>query len=146
VSKRFYCIRCLVHAGVRDSDIIVVYSSIIRSILEYACPVWHPGLTQQLSEDIEAIQKRCLRIIYPAITYAEALVISGLERLDERRERFTRNMFEEMKNDNHPLHSILPHLEQSQFNLRKEYPFPIPVAKKTRYGRDIVPYSISRRY
>jgi hypothetical protein len=28
---------------------------------------------------------------------AEALVLSGLELLDERRERVTRNMFEEMK-------------------------------------------------
>jgi hypothetical protein len=114
--------------------------------LRICMPVWHPGLTQQLFEDIEEIQKRCLRTIYPAVTYAEALVLSGLERLDERRERFTRNMSAEIKNDNHPLHSILPHLKQSQFNLRKEYPFSIPVAKKNRYDRDTVPYSISRGY
>jgi hypothetical protein len=106
-----------------------------------------PGLTQQIFEDKEAIQKRCLRIIYCAIRYAEALVLSGLKRLDERGERFTRNMFEEMKNDNHPLHSILRHLEQSQFNLRKEYPFPIPVRSKGNLiWRDIVSYSISWRY
>jgi hypothetical protein len=146
VSKRFHCIRCLVRAGVKDSDIVVVYSSIIRSVLEYACPVWHPGLTRQQSDELEAVQKRCLRIIYPSLTYDEALIISNLERLDVRRERFTRTLFEEMKNDSHPLHSVLPNFHQSQFDLRKEYPIPIPLAKKNRYGRDIVPYCIARRY
>ena len=36
----------------------------IRSVLEYACLVWHPGLTSKLSEDTEHVQKRCLRIIF----------------------------------------------------------------------------------
>jgi hypothetical protein len=55
-------------------------------------------------------------------------------------------MLEEMKSDDHPLQSIEPHLEQSQFNLRKEYSFLISIPKKTRYGRNIVPYSISWRH
>jgi len=40
VSKRMYCIRYLVRAGVNESDIVQVYTSIVRSVLEYACPVW----------------------------------------------------------------------------------------------------------
>ena len=43
-----YGIHYLVRAGVRESGIIVqVYTSIVglRSVMEYACPVWHPGLT-----------------------------------------------------------------------------------------------------
>lgn len=68
-------------AKVRDSDIIVINSSNIWSFLEYASPVCFPGLTQQLSHDTEAIIKRCLTIIiYSAVIYAEALMISGLER------------------------------------------------------------------
>jgi len=42
VSKRMYCIIYLVRAGLPTSDILCVYCSIIRSVLEYACPVWHP--------------------------------------------------------------------------------------------------------
>ena len=43
-----YCINYLFRAGVPASDIVCVYISrpIIRSVLEYACPVWHPGLTK----------------------------------------------------------------------------------------------------
>ena len=47
VAKRMYCINYLVRAGLLTSDILCVYCSIIRSVLEYACPVWHPGLTKK---------------------------------------------------------------------------------------------------
>ena len=40
IAKRMY----LVRAGVPTCDVVCVYASIIRSVLEYACPVWHPGL------------------------------------------------------------------------------------------------------
>ena len=43
-AKRMYCIHNLVRAGVSSEDIIVVICSVIRSVLEYAWPVWHPGL------------------------------------------------------------------------------------------------------
>ena len=48
VSKRMYCVMYLLRAGVPISDIVCVYCSVIRSILEYACPVWHPGLTKKI--------------------------------------------------------------------------------------------------
>ena len=60
ISKRYYIIYQMVKVGVAPSDIITVYSSMIRSVLDYACPVWHCGLTQTQARDIEAVQKRCL--------------------------------------------------------------------------------------
>jgi len=50
-----------------------IYCSVVRSVLEYACAVWHPGLSNNLSKDIERVQKRCLKIIYPNLSYSEAL-------------------------------------------------------------------------
>ena len=41
-----------------------VYLSFIRPLLEYACPVWHSQLSNELSDKIESVQKRSLRIIY----------------------------------------------------------------------------------
>jgi len=55
----------LCKAGVPTRDIVYIYCPVIRSVLEYACPVWHPGLTSKLSKDIGRVQKRCLRIIFP---------------------------------------------------------------------------------
>jgi len=65
-------------------DIVCVFTSIIRSVLEYACPVWHPGLTKKLSEDIECVQKRCLKLLFPALSYTESTKC-GLERLDDHK-------------------------------------------------------------
>jgi len=60
-----YCNIHLFTAGVPVWDILCVYCTVIRSILEYACPVWHPGLTKKLSKDTEKdteqIQKCCFK-------------------------------------------------------------------------------------
>jgi len=39
VNKIIFCIYILACAGICESDITQVYISIIRSVLEYACPV-----------------------------------------------------------------------------------------------------------
>ena len=63
--RRLYIIYQLLRSGVSCSDIIAVYCSLIRSVLEYCCPVWHCGLTDSLTADIECVQKRVLRLIFP---------------------------------------------------------------------------------
>jgi len=82
--------------------IVCVYTSIICSILEYACPVWHPGLTKTLSKDIECVQKRCLKLLFPALSYTESLRKCGLERLDDRRGIITQSLFRKLKIQNTP--------------------------------------------
>ena len=46
------------------AHILLFYISFIRPQLEYACLVWNFGLTVDLSDWLEIIQKRALRIIY----------------------------------------------------------------------------------
>ena len=82
--------------------IVCVYTSIICSILEYACPVWHPGLTKILSKDIDCVQERCLKLLFPDLSYTESLRISGLERLDDRRDMITQSLFRQIKDPKHP--------------------------------------------
>ena len=65
VPRRLFIIRQLVRSGISFSDIIVIYCSFIRSVMEYACPVWHCGLRKGESSDLERVQKRVLRIMYP---------------------------------------------------------------------------------
>jgi hypothetical protein len=63
VAKRFYFLIQFVHAGVRDSDMITIFCSIVRSVLEYACPVWHPGPTKSQSKKLECVQKKFLKLL-----------------------------------------------------------------------------------
>ena len=45
-------------------DLLHFYTAMIRPVLEYACLVWHSGLTVGQCNAIENIQKRALRMIY----------------------------------------------------------------------------------
>ena len=146
VSKRIYCMHYLTRAGIKECDSVIIYCSIIRSVLEYACPVWHPGLTVKQSDEIERVQRRCLKLIFPASTYDEALIKSGLEKLETRRENQTHELFVQIKSENHVLHSLLPYRDSSCLRTRNSYPFNIPITKSTRYGRAFIPYCISKRY
>ena len=44
-------------------ELFDVYQKEVRSVLEYAVPVWHSGLTRKQVSEIEAIQKMAFRII-----------------------------------------------------------------------------------
>lgn len=146
VAKRIHCLRHLIHAGVKHSDILTIYCSVIRSVLEHACPVWHPGLTNKQSYKLESIQKRILRMVFPTLEYSTALTQAQLERLDSRREKFTKELFEQIKHPDHVLHKLLPPEKIQLPCLRSQYKYEIPIVKKTRFGRDFIPYCIMKRY
>ena len=55
-------LRLLKKSNVSTDTLITVYITIIRPVLEYACQVWYYNVQQYLSDDIEYIQKRALRI------------------------------------------------------------------------------------
>ena len=52
----------LKRAGINQNDLIIIYLSVIRPVVEYACPVGHTNLPIYLSDNIEIIQKRCTKI------------------------------------------------------------------------------------
>ena len=60
-----YAIRILKKACVPKSDIVKVYISLIRSILEYLVPAWE-NIPLYLEDTIESVQKRALAVIFHA--------------------------------------------------------------------------------
>ena len=68
-----------------------LYSWFIRTSLEYAAPVWHPGLTQTQHYQLERIQKRCFRIILGNLydCYDNALRVLNTQTLQARRDELT---------------------------------------------------------
>ena len=54
----------LKRAGIGQHDLVTIYVSVIRPVLEYACPVWDTNLNKHLTESIETVQKRALKCIY----------------------------------------------------------------------------------
>ena len=62
-NRRLYAIRKLKGARVKENDLVAVYCSLIRSILEYGS-VAFAHLPNYLSNTLEGIQKRALSILY----------------------------------------------------------------------------------
>ena len=54
--KRVYMIYQLKRAGINQN--IRIYVSVIRPVVEYACPVWHTNLPKYVSDNIEIIHKK----------------------------------------------------------------------------------------
>ena len=77
---------CCKQLGQSHGHLVSVYVSVVRPVLEYACPVWHTNLPQYLSDNIEVIQKSALKCIFPGLDYAEILRRVNLDTLNVRRD------------------------------------------------------------
>ena len=145
-SKRFFAICQLVRCGFASDDILKVYCTLVRPVLEYASQVWHCGLTRSLSDEIEHVQMRCLRIIYPQLSYSDALSVSGLQLLSVRREASVIKLFNEIKNPNHVLHYLLPVKPIKLGSItRNTYPYELKLGKTNRRSHSLISYCIGKR-
>ena len=61
--KKIWCLKRLKKLGANTIDLVDVYVKQIRSILEFAVPVWHPSLTNEDRMKIERVQKSAFCII-----------------------------------------------------------------------------------
>ena len=97
-NSRLYALRQLKKAGLNVGDLVVIYSTFIRSCIEYASPAW-AALTKNQSDVIESIQKRALRIIIPGMSYSDAMKATGLETLCTRRQNSSKTSINKLKLD-----------------------------------------------
>ena len=85
-SKRLHILRGLKRAGVPSVDLICVYNALVPSVLEYSCVVWATSLPRYLVDQIERIQERTMRILFPGIKYQQALAQANMTSLEMRRD------------------------------------------------------------
>ena len=119
-SKKLYSLRILCRAGVAQDNILKVYLSTVRPVIEYDDGRLIPDY---LSDVIERVQRRALRKIYPeAESYTEALQLPNLKkRTWEIHDFCVKSYMDKMKSKDHPLHFLLPRplINQPEYNLRK---------------------------
>ena len=70
--------------GFDHDELLTVYKSFVRPIIEYGDVVWHSGLTTKQSNDLEKKQKRACKNILGINynSYREALDSCGLSSLN----------------------------------------------------------------
>ena len=111
VATRLYYLKVLKRSGLTSDHLLHFYVAVIRPILEYCSPVWNYNLPQYLSDKIESIQKRAIRIIFSVtrgMSYIFALFYAELPSLQQRRQTLAKELFAEICKPTSCLHYLHP--------------------------------------
>ena len=86
--SKLWGFRKLKTAGMSQCDLMVTYKSVLRPIIEFASPTYGPMLTDDMSNSIEQLQLRAMKIVYGnCVSYATVLNMTNLESLADRRDK-----------------------------------------------------------
>ena len=139
--SRLWAISRLKASGVSNEDIFHFYIMKIRSVLEYAAPVFTSMLTETDKTDIERIQKIVFKIIlgYQYIDYQQACTKMKTSTLQTRRQdlslRFALSCLES------PQHRhLFKQRTSTYYNLRNIKSFEVPFSNSDRYFSSPIPY------
>ena len=123
---------------------IQFYSTCIRPVIEYASLVFHYSLPIYLSEDLERVEKRAVKIIFNGQPYSDCSPESNLQTLYTRRQLHSERTFAGvLSNQSHKLHHLLPR-RNSYNRLRNNRYFNIPNCKTKRFKNSFMIESASR--
>ncbi|XP_030853882.1 uncharacterized protein LOC100889248 [Strongylocentrotus purpuratus] len=140
-TKKLYILRMLKRFAMPTTDLLTVFTSYIRPILEYCCVVWHFSLTLHQENQLERIQKRALRTILAGgyESYQRALSACDLVSLKERREDLCRVFANKLfKNFRH----WLPESQSSNRQLRHSNRLRELKCRTQRYKNSAIPQII----
>ena len=132
-SKRLYFLSQLKRARVAKQDLVLFYTSCIRSILTYASPVFFDALPEYLKNELERIQKRALRIICPGHCYNDAMELANIVPISDYILEICKQTFDRIINDyGHRLYSVVEQRGSSQYALGRTRRFSVPKCKTER--------------
>lgn len=135
-----------IHHHLSISDLIRIFCSAVRPILEYGCQVWHFSLTEKLSNQMERIQRRVTKsILSDQISYNLRLEKLKLTTLAERREELCRKLFQSItQNKNDKLDGLLPQPKEHAYSMRNPREFPMFKAKTDRFVNSFICQSVKK--
>ena len=143
-ASRIYFLKQLKRSSVGPDDLFHFYATVIRPVLEYACPVWHSGLTVVHRNRIEAIQKRVFRIIFDTSDYLGFCIANGYSTLHERRDLLCRQFFQGVLNNSSCLNYLLPEQRSDTITDKLRHPsiFKMPQVHTTRFKKSFINYAV----
>ena len=138
-AKRLYFLLQLKRARVPQKDLCLFYITCVRSVIDYAAPVFHHALPAYLLQELERQQKRAMRIICPGIEYLQAFALMSLPTVADHHHNICKRTFERIMNDpNHKLRKLLPPLHSSKYDVRHARKFTLPRCKTNRFKNSFI--------
>ena len=87
IQSRYWMLRNLKKSGFTESELVKVYTTMIRPVAEYGAVVFHSSLTDQQDELLDSLQNNALKCVYgPGLSGRKMRELSGLSTLRDRRE------------------------------------------------------------
>ena len=143
-NSRMRLLHKLVEFGVPIKDLLNIYMLYIRSILEQSCQVWHSSLTLENSLDLERVQKNALKIILQEnyTSYNNALSISGIQTLFERRELLCLKFAKSCAKNNQTKHMFPENESRKAYDVKTRFlgKYEVIQANTERLRSSAIPY------
>ena len=135
-AKRLFALRLLKRAALMPKDILKVYLCNVRSVLEYAAQVWQ-DIPAHLSDAIESIQRRALRA-FPYFSYQQALDLTNLTSLANRRILLWKELMADMRDESHHISFLVPQVTTRTipYQLRSRSTAAPNTMKRTKIAND----------
>ena len=141
-SQRLFFVAQLRKSRMSGNELVTVYISLVRPILEYGCQLWHGGLTVHQGTLLESIQERALAIAFPQLSYTNALSQANLPTLHQRRDDLCKRMFHDAQDPCHKLNALLPPERIITHNQRNAYKYPLPKCHTNRFKDSFINYCL----
>ena len=121
-----------------ELEMLLMYTTKIRLVLEYACAAWHPGLTQYLTDDIERVQIRAMRIISQDYRMGMPWSVHSYQHLKTDVMIYVLRFFKSIEKSDHKLHHRFPNFRTSRYSLRKPRKYESAQTKTNRVDGALV--------
>ena len=87
IRQRYWTLRNLKRSGFTEQELVRVYSTVIRPIVDYACVVYHSSIVAEQDDLLERLQNHALLCIFgPGLSARERRERANITTLRKRRE------------------------------------------------------------
>ncbi|XP_068695943.1 uncharacterized protein [Montipora foliosa] len=143
-SKRLYFLVQLKRARVPLQDLVLFYTSCVRSVMEYAIPAFYNALPLYLKNELLRIKKPSISII----TGGDCVVAQdlGIQPILEHYEFLCQKLFKGiLDNPSHKLKALLPPIHKPSYNLKNKRHFNMPRLQTSRTMNTFI-FAMARKF
>ena len=133
-NKRLYFLVQLKRAKVPLKELVLFFTTCVRSVIDYAIPAFYHAFPKYLKKELVRLEKRAIAIMNPGTHYDVASEVLNMRLIEDHHDLFNSMM----RNGNHKLAELLPPLYSSHHDFRNERKFNVPCTFTNRARNSFV--------
>ena len=135
-SGKLWGMRFLKRTGLSQADLLFIYKTTIRPIIEFASAAYHTLLNKEQSAAIEALQMRVMKVIYGELISYRSVIESGvIDLIQTRREKNFENFAMKVSKNERFANKWLEPNRTTDVQLRRREKYLIPRFRTDRANK-----------